>query len=134
MKKFRLHTVALVFFIAAGFTSCSDDDTSSLALTTKQSFVSLVTGATTADINQEISLTVTFAVDNSCGSFNKFVETTADKTKTIAVEAKYVGNNCGTTPATKTEPYKFKAATAGTYVLKFKKSATEFVTHNVVVD
>ena len=133
MKKFKLQTVALVVFVATAFASCSNDDDTK-APVTKTSFTTLVAGAETADINQEISLNVTFAVDNNCGAFNKFVETSQANTKTIAVEAKYVGDNCGTTPTTKIAAYKFKSATAGTYTLKFKKSATEFVTHTVVVD
>jgi hypothetical protein len=132
MKKLKLQALALVLFAGAAFTSCSDDD--SKGLETEEAFVTLVTGAATADLNQEITLTATFAVDNNCGSFNKFNETTNGTTKTIAVEAKYTGSDCGTTPTTKTAAYKFKQATAGTYTLKFKKSATEFVTHTVVVD
>ncbi len=132
MKKFRLHAVALVLFVATAFTSCSDDDSTNTVK--KTAFVTVVTGAATADVNQEIPLTVTFAVDNLCGVFNKFVETTDANTRTISVEAKYPGNNCDTTPATKTTTYNFKATAVGTYTLKFKKSATEFVTHTVVVD
>ncbi len=133
MKNFRLQTIALALFVSTALISCSDDDSKS-GVKTKTSFVTAVTGATTADINQEINVTAAFSVDNNCGAFNKFVETADGNTKTIAVEAKYLGSNCGTTPVAKTAVYKFKGATAGTYNLKFKKSATEFVTHTVVVD
>jgi hypothetical protein len=79
-------------------------------------------------------LTVTFAVENNCGAFNKFTETTDGTTKTIEVEAKYQGSDCGTTAATKTGVYKFKSSTTGTFNLKFKKTATEFITHTIVVN
>ncbi len=104
-----------------------------LQLAQKKTVVSVVTGPTTGAVNQELTLTVTFAVDNNCGEFNKFIETTTDKTKIIEVEAKYQGSNCGTTASTKTTPYKFKATAAGTYILKFKKSATEFVTQTIII-
>lgn len=131
MKKLKLKAIALALFVTAGLVSCNNDDTPSF--TTKKTLVSVVTGATTGKVNQEITLNVTFAVDNNCGAFNKFIETTTDKTKVIEVEAKYVGSNCGTTATTKTTTYKFKAAAVGTYTLRFKKSATEFVTQTIVI-
>ncbi|MDI1256597.1 MAG: hypothetical protein PSV16_10895 [Flavobacterium sp.] len=134
MKKFRLHAAALVLFTAAAFTSCSSDDDNSNAPLSKTAFVTAVTGPTTGTVNTELSLNVAFTVDNACGTFDKVLETTAANTKTIEVKAKYAGTNCGTTPASKTTIYKFKATSAGTYNLKFKKSATEFVTQTIVVN
>jgi hypothetical protein len=131
MKNLKLKVVALVLFVSAGFVSCNNDDIPSVV--TKRALVSAVTGATTATVNQEITLEVTYSVENSCGVFNKFIETTAENTKTIEVETKYEGKDCGTTAATKKTSYKFKAAVAGTYILKFKKSATEFVTQTITV-
>jgi hypothetical protein len=54
--------------------------------------------------------------------------------KPIEVESKYEGTDCGTTPVSKTVVYKFKSTTVGTYNLKFKKTATEFITHTIVID
>ena len=135
MKKLRLPAIALLLFTAAAtFTSCSSDDDSSTAPVFKTAFVTAVTGPETGAINEELSLNVTFTVDNACGVFDKVVATTAANTQTIEVKAKYAGNNCGTTPTTKATVYKFKPTAAGTYLLKFKKTATEFITQTVVVN
>ena len=133
MKKFALKTMALVLFVSTALTSCSSDDDSSNSQTTQKEFVTAVTGPVTGTVNQEITLNVTFAVDNTCGQFNRYIVATSGNTKTIEVEVKYAGSNCGTTPSTKTEPYKFRVNQAGTYVFKFKKSATEFATQTVVI-
>lgn len=133
MKKFALKTMALVMFVSTALTSCSNDDDSGNSQTTQKEFVTAVTGPTTGTVNQEVTLNVTFVVDNSCGAFNKYIVATSGNTNTIEVEVKYTGNNCGTTPSTKTQPYKFTANQAGTYTLKFKKSATEFITQTVVI-
>lgn len=130
MKKFRLKAVVLALVVTTGFASCNNDDD---AITTKKTVVSAVTGPTTGTVNQELTLNVSFAVDNSCGTFNKFIETTTEKTKVIEVEAKYEGGDCNASTTSKTTTYKFKATTAGTYVFKFKKSATEFVTQTIVI-
>lgn len=135
MKKFKLHAVALLVVVSSVFASCSSDDNNGEpALVTKESLVTAVTGPETGDLNQELTLNVTFAVKNNCGTFSKFIETTQGTTKSIEVEAVYTGSNCGFTPTTKNTTYKFKSATAGTYSLKFKKTATEFITHTIVID
>lgn len=134
MKKFALKTMALVMFVASSaLTSCSSDDDSGPQTTTQKEFATAVNGPTTGAKNQEITLTVTHVVDNNCGQFNRFVQSTSGNTKTVEVEVKYSGTNCGTTPSTKTQPYKFTVSQNGTYVFKFKKSATEFITHSVVI-
>lgn len=132
MKKIKLQSLALVAFLALGFTSCSDDD-SAPAPVSKTAFVTAVTGPETGAPNVEQSYNVTFTVDNNCGAFDKTVETATGNTKTIEVKAKYAGTDCGTTPTTKTTVYKFKPTAAGAYVLKFKKSATEFVEKTLTV-
>lgn len=132
MKNSKLKLVALVLFLTVGLVSCSNDDDAPSVLT-KKAFVKAVTGPTTATANQEIALEVTYTVDSKCGLFNKFVETTTANTKTIEVEAKYEGKDCGTASVEKKTSYKFKAATVGTYILKFKKTGTEFITQTVVV-
>lgn len=132
MKTVKLKMVAFVLFMAAGFMACDkDDDVPPMII--KKSLVTNVTGATTGSVDQEIALNITFSVDNLCGAFNKLLKETTDKTTTIEVEAKYVGSNCGTVISTKKIIYKFKAASAGTYILKFKKSDTEYITHTIVI-
>lgn len=131
MKNLKLKAAVLVLLVTVGFTSCNNDDEPSIV--TKKSLVSLVTGPTTAKVNEEITLEVTYSVDRNCEVFNRFIETTVDKTKTIEVETKVDGTTCNTTPATKKTTYKFKAAAVGTYILKFKKSTTEFVTQTIIV-
>lgn len=132
MKKLRLQTVAMIAFIAISLTACSKDDDQQQAVT-KTSLVTAITGPTTGVPNQELSFTVTYAVENNCGTFNKFIETTNENTKQIEVQSKYEGTSCGTTPATKTTTYKMKPTAEGTYTLKFKKTTTEFVTQTIVV-
>ena len=132
MKKVKLQLIALVLVATTGFTSCSNEDEP--AIITKKAFVSAVNGPAAGAVNEELTLTVSFAVENNCGVFNKFVETpTEANTKVIEVETVSEGTNCDAVPATKTVPYKFKATAAGTYILKFKKSATEFVTQTIVI-
>lgn len=132
MKKFRLQTVAMLLFVAVSLTSCSNDDDQPQVLP-KTSFVSAVTGPTTGIPNQVLNFTVTYAVENNCGVFTKFVETTTENTKQIEVQSKYDGTSCGNTPSTKTTTYSLKPTIEGTYILKFKKTAAEFVTQTIVV-
>ena len=133
MKKFALKTLAVVLFVSTAFTSCSNDDESETIIT-KNELVSAVTGPETGAINQEVTFQVTYGVENSCGNFHQYLETISGNSKTIQVQTRYIGTNCATTAATKTEPYKFTLNTAGTYVFKFKSSATAFITKTVVIE
>ena len=133
MKKFRLHTIAVLMLTAAAFTSCSNDDNNN-STSSKTEFVTQVAGPTTATVNQELSLDVTYTVAGECGVFEKTVETTAGNTKTIEVKVKYGTIEVCTQPTTRNMVYKFKATVAGTYILKFKKNATEFITQTIVVN
>ncbi len=93
-----------------------------------------VTGPTTATVNQQITLDVTFNVADSCGSFQAYYEEpTNTNEKTITVLAKYLGCDCTAGVVTKTVPYNFKAQATGTYVLKFKITNTTFKTVTIVV-
>jgi hypothetical protein len=133
MKKIKFQSVALLAFLALGAGACSSDDSnSSTAL--KEAFATEITGPETGDVNQELSYVVKYSVDNDCGLFSRFVESTAGTTKTIGIQAKYAANNCETVAVVKDTVYKFKPAAAGTYSLKFKKSATEFLTKSVAVE
>jgi len=133
MKKIKFQAMAFVAFLAIGATSCSDDDATTSSFT-KGANVTEVTGPEEGNVNQELSYLVRYSVDNSCGTFQRFVETAAGNTKTIEVVARYSGNDCDTSVVVKDTVYKFTPTAAGAYNLKFKKSATEFVTKTVAVN
>jgi ABC-type oligopeptide transport system substrate-binding subunit len=132
MKKFALKTLAVILFVSTAVTSCSSDNDSETIITQNE-FVTAVAGPETGNLNQEISFDVTYVVDNACGSFDSFVETTSGSTKTVEVKVKYVGDECVAAPSTKTEAFKFTINTAGTYTFKFRSSAIAFITKTIVI-
>lgn len=131
MKKFRLHTIALLLIVSAAFTSCMNDDVPN-EITLGDARVTAASGPDTAAINEEITINLTYNVDNTCGHFNGFVKTTEENTTTVIVEAFYDDTDCGGN-IVNLVAYKFKEVKAGTYILKFKKSETEFITKTIVV-
>jgi len=133
MKKFALKTLAVVLFISTSLVSCSNDDGGETVML-KTSYVTSVEGPITGSINEDITLTTKFVAENGCGQFNKFFETINGSTKTIGVQVKYTGTNCGSTPTEITTPYKFRVNQAGTYTFKFRRNDTQFITHVVTVE
>ena len=94
-----------------------------------------VTGPTTASLNEEIELTVSFTLGNNCGKFHQFYETLdGNRDKIITVNALFEGCNCDNSPVAKTEKYKFKAVSEGVYNLKFRKANNEFLIHTITVE
>lgn len=134
MKNSVLKSLILLLFVSINLSSCTDDETGGDTLTLQREFVSAVTGPETGFINNPITLQVSFMADNACGSFNRFIETTAGNTKTIEVEAKYEGSQCATVLTSVVTPYTFNVIVPGTFTFRFKKSATEFIVHTVVVE
>lgn len=132
MKNFALKTFALVLFVSTLF-ACSSDDGGELILIKRQS-ITAVEGPIEGTPGQEITLTVSYQVDNSCGAFERFSETVNGNSKTINIEARYTGSDCGNTVITKTQPYNVTIIQAGTYNFKFRKSDTEFIMHTIIID
>lgn len=138
MKSFKLKSVLVVLFLSIAFVSCSSDDDKEEPVTpvqTKTAFVTEIKGPATGKVNDELSYEVTFVVDNACGEFSKISETTIGTVKGLQIEAKYPSEVCTQqVPDPKKTVYKFKAATKGTFEIKFKKSEKEFLTQKVVIE
>ena len=125
-----LPVFALLIFILTG---CSTSAYETVCDYHVKAFVTQVTGPTTATVNQEIDLAVSLGVVNSCGLFNNFTETTSGNTTTINIEARYYGCYCTQTPQIRNTIYKFKRATAGTYILQFWLTDTSCLTYTITV-
>lgn len=133
MKLFKLTKIlSLLLIISLSCSSCMNDDVPADTISLLEGRITAVSGPETANINTEISLTLTFNVDNNCGRFNRFITAVDGNTKTVILEAVHDSQNCNY-EIIQTTTYKFKETKAGTYVLKFKKSETEYITKTIVV-
>lgn len=121
---------ALLIFVLAGCNKTTQEPVYDYHV---RAFVTTVTGAATATVNQEIDLNVFFGVVNSCGLFESFTETTSGNSTTINVAARYNGCYCTQTAQTRNTVYKFKRTAAGTYNLLFYLSETSFLTYTITV-
>lgn len=133
MKKFALKTLAVVLFISTSLASCNNDDGGETIML-KNSYINSVEGPITGTVNQRITLTTKYTAENGCGEFSQFNETINGNSKTIDVQVKYVGADCGSTPTEITTPYTFEVIEPGTYTFKFKKNASQFITHVVTIE
>ena len=136
MKTFKLKSVLVVLFLAAAFVSCdNDDDDEVFEPIIKVAFATEVKGPDKGQVNQDVDIEVFFNVDNPCGKFDKFVETTIGTDKGFQIQTKYESEVCiEMVPEVQKAIYKFKSADKGTFNLKFKKSETEFITKTVIIE
>lgn len=140
MKNFRLKSSLVALFLLIGLSSCSSDDNNDktpdpVVVVTKNAFATKLEGPATGKVNTELSYDVTFVPETACGEFNKFTDVTIGTDKGLQVEVKYASAVCTQqVPEPKKAVYKFKSATKGTFKIKFKKSETEFIIHEVVID
>lgn len=113
--------------------SCSKEQDSN-CIENKIAYVTLINSPSTGSVNQNINIEVSFGVNNGCGNFGKFIETQNGNTKTIEVEARYEGCVCTQDAPTRKTNYVFKTQNSANYILKFKSSATEFITANLTIN
>jgi predicted RNA-binding protein with PUA-like domain len=86
---------------------------------------------TTGNVNQTISIPVTFQVLNGCGGFGNFIETNNGNTKTITVNAKYEGCYCTQAIEQRQTNYNFNPTTPGIYTLNFTQSNGNLLTNTI---
>lgn len=113
--------------------SCSKEQDSN-CIENKIAYVTLINSPSTGSVNQNINIEVSFGVNNGCGNFGKFIETQNGNTKTIEVEARYEGCVCTQDAPTRKTNYVFKTQNSANYILKFKSSATEFITASLTIN
>lgn len=135
MKKFKLQSLAALLFIVTVLTSCSSDsDTPKDDNIYKSSFVTEVVGPVTGNVNQELSYSVSYQVENGCGQFHQMTDVNFNKVDGYQVEVKYPPTCSINAPEIKRTVYKLTAPAApGTYYLRFAKSDNEFITTTVVI-
>lgn len=85
----------------------------------------------TGNVNQTISIPVTFQVINGCGRFGNFIETNDGNTKTITINAKYEGCFCTQAIEQRQAIYNFNPTTPGTYTLNFTQTNGNVLTHTI---
>lgn len=115
-------------------TSCSSDDGNNcIPLQVETVEVTAVNALETGQVNEPISIEVLFDVRNSCGDFNRFLETGSTMEKNIEVEAKYEGCACNQVIETITAVYEFTPEEVGEYTLNFRSGTNEFITVTITV-
>ena len=114
-------------------TACTKKQKEENCVSTLKAPVTKIEGATTASVNQEINLTISFTCFNGCGQFGNVEETIAGNTTTIVENAKYTGCICTQDVPTRVTSYKFKKAQSGTYELKFLQTENNYLTHTIIV-
>lgn len=122
----------ILFLLLLPFLSCEKIDDGPCRSFAKAP-VTKVEGASTASVNQEIDLTVSFQCFNGCGQFGNFDEVVAGNTTTITVNAKYEGCVCTLDLPIRQVTYKFKRSQTGTFDLKFLQTENNYWTHTIVV-
>jgi hypothetical protein len=89
---------------------------------------------TTAPINEQIAIPVSFWLSNGCGKLDSLIEKKEGNLITIQLKGKYEG--CVCTEAIRDEQtfYKFRATTAGTYQLRFLQSDNTYLNQTIEVE
>lgn len=114
--------------------SCNSNGDEDKCISNTTAFVTSVNSTETANVDEEVSIEVSFQVNNGCGGFGKFNETVDGNTRFIEVEALYKGCICTQSISTITVDYSFIPESPGDYQLNFKSSSSDDITVSLKVD
>lgn len=112
--------------------SCDITDDTRTCITTVYAPATEVTGPATATVNQEVDFIVKFKIENSCGAYLGFSQSNGWP-KQVAPTVRYNGCECNDAITNLTKNYRFKATTAGEYVLKFLTTNNQYITKTINV-
>jgi hypothetical protein len=128
----KISAVCIITTLMA-FTCKKGNDENNKCLSYAKAPVTVVSGATTGSINQDINLTVSFTCINGCGQFSGFEQVRTGNTFEISVTAKYEGCICTQDVPTRQQVYTFRASQRGTYLLNFVQGSNSYITHTITV-
>lgn len=131
MKSMRF--MILTLLVTCGFASCESDDNDETTFDIQKVQVVNIDAPSSALIGEEIKIEVVFIVYNGCGQFGKFIENVNGRTRTISVEAKYIGEICTTDIPRRTVDYTFTPQVAGDYTFRFLTFDGEYITAKITV-
>lgn len=127
-----LNLLCISMFVLTSF-SCNEDDVEEDCISREIARINGVEAPETAKVNETVSIDVTFSRKNTCGSFNKFKESSTEEGKIIEVLVDYFGCACGQAIITETKTYQFIPQSKGIYQLNFRSSTNELTTINIEV-
>lgn len=85
----------------------------------------------TGIVNNSISIPITFSVNNGCGSFGNITETNVGNTKTLVVNAKYLGCVCTLAMGEIQTSYNFTPTTIGNQIIKIAQPDGNFLSYSI---
>ena len=85
----------------------------------------------TGIVNNSISIPITFSVNNGCGSFGNITETNLGNTKTLVVNAKYLGCICTLAMGEIVTNYNFIPTIIGNQIIKIAQPDGSFLSYNI---
>ncbi len=105
---------------------CHNSKESTQCLSYSNATITSVTGPDSGMVNQYLDFAVSFGM-GGCDHFNGFQQTSNGDTTIIAVNIKHLGCVCPDYEVLVDSVYKFKAAVAGVYYIKFLQTENTYI-------
>ncbi|GGF07824.1 hypothetical protein [Hymenobacter cavernae] len=96
-------------------------------------YIAQATGPRTSRANEDVKFTVSFAAENSCGKFDKFIQERVGDSVKVALSVSYDGCVCTQVAVPIQADYTFKPTQPGTYYLKFLSGPTTYTVDTLTV-
>ncbi len=131
-KQFTTSILAITNILL--FESCAKEEQENKCFFYSTAQVTKIATPSIVSVNQETDLIVSYYLNNGCGKFESLEATSSGSTTTISLKAKYEGCACTDILLGGQTTYKFKAAQAGVYYLKFLQPNNTYLTDTITVN
>jgi len=128
MKNISLLFV-LTFFL---FFSCKKANTDE-CLEYRQATIVKVTVPDSAILNQSVIINASFLIENGCGAFHKFEQTTLVNTINVQAIVRYEGCQCTAMASTIDTSFVFNPSARGKYIFHFLQDNTTLMNDTIVI-
>jgi len=131
MKNNLLLFYLLIVSIFYTVVSCTNTKNENDCISFQTASIISADGPDTGLINQNATFSLSYGINNGCGNFNSFEQSTNGDTTLVKVKTKYQGCVCTQMAGVLTTPFTFNATITGTYYFKFYQNEQTYLLDSI---
>lgn len=128
-----MKNISLLFALTfVSFFSCKKANTDE-CIEYRQATIVNVTVPDSAVLNQSVVINASFLIENGCGTFHNFEQTTLVNTINVQAIVRYEGCQCTAMASTIDTSFVFNPTSRGTYIFQFLQDNTTLIKDTIVI-
>lgn len=131
MKNNLLLFYLMIVSICCNLVSCTKTKNDNNCISFQTASIISAQGPDTGLINQNATFSLSYGINNGCGNFNSFEQSTNGDTTLVKVKTKYQGCVCTQMIGVLATPYTFNATIPRIYYFKFYQTEQTYLLDSI---